>query len=478
MRGSASPSTTQAAGSPLSAAAALADLISTLARPSAVVVKLSQAMGLAFAATSPAVGPAAKAAFGLAADAAFGLDPRAREDYGYSGDETLGPIGKAIIARYYGVAPARSYMLGCSNGGRHAMVAASRFPDRYDGFVAGDPGFELPRAAVQGAWDIQSFLPINRDIRKAFTPAETALISRKILDACDGLDGVRDGIVADIKACQKVFHLSDLTCANDKTEECLSAPQVQGLTRSFEGARNSKGEPLYSDWSYDAGISGSNWLFWKVASGVPAWNGNPLIATMGAASLAMIFTTPPSTPKGDPADLITYLARFNFDTDAPKIYATGVSGGIDYQESAWDFMTPPDAENPTLAGLKAAGGKLIVYHGQSDPVFSFNAIARWAEKLDANNGGNAGSFARLFAVPGMNHCSGGPATDRFDALGAIVDWAENGKAPDRIIASVRPDNKEVPADWSPSRTRPLCPWPTVARYVGPDVEKADSFVCK
>ena len=111
-------------------------------------------------------------------------------------------------------------------------------------------------------------------------------------------------------------------------------------------------------------------------------------------------------------------------------------------------------------------------------VFSFNSIAGWDEKLDANAGGKAAEFARLFAVPGMNHCSGGPATDSFDALGAIVDWVEKGDAPDAILASARADNKERPVNWSKSRTRPLCPWPKIARYVSGDIEKAESFACQ
>ena len=135
---------------------------------------------------------------------------QARDDYGYAGDATLGPIGKAIIAKFYGEPPARSYMFGCSNGGRHAMVAASRLGDQYDGFVAGDPGFNLPRAAIQHAWDVQSFQMIDPDVKKSFAPADMALISRKVLEACDKLDGVEDGMVGDIKACQKAFHLADL----------------------------------------------------------------------------------------------------------------------------------------------------------------------------------------------------------------------------------------------------------------------------
>ncbi len=424
----------------------------------------------------------ANASFGLGAGAAFGIDPQARDDYGYTGDVKMGEVGKALVAEYYGVAPARSYMLGCSNGGRHAMVAASRMGEAYDGFVAGDPGFELPRAAVQHAWDVQSFLTIDPDIKKSFSAADMALVASKVLEVCDGFDGVKDGIVADIRACQKAFHLADLTCRGDKAADCLSATQVKALNRAFQGPHNSQGEQLYSDWPFDAGMGATNWRFWKVFSGIPPWNGNPLIATMGAASLAEIFTTPPTITKGDPDSLIDFLAHFDFDRDAPKIYAHGkfmVSNQTyDYAELAWEFMTPPDADDPKLERLRQAGHKLILYHGQSDGVFSFNSSARWWEKLDANLGGKGAEVARLFAVPGMNHCAGGPATDAFDALGAIVDWAEKGKAPSVLIAHVRADNKELPANWSATRSRPLCPWPKVARYTSGDVEKAESFVCR
>ena len=420
--------------------------------------------------------------YGLEGGAAFGVDPQARDDYGYTGDMRLGPIGKAIIAKFYGEPPASSYMMGCSNGGRHAMVAASRMGDQYDGFVAGDPGFNLPRAAIQHAWDAQSFETIDPDIKKSFSTADMSLISKKVLEVCDKLDGVEDGIVGDIKACQKAFHLADLQCQGAKTDTCLSKVQVDALNRAFGGPRNSKGEQLYTEWPFDAGMNSGNWRFWKVFSGIPPWNNNPLIATMGAASLAAVFTTPPTMTKGDPDTLLGFLNAFDFDKDAPKIYAKGmytVDGkSIDYKESAWEFMTPPDADNPKLETLRAAGHKIILYHGQSDGVFSFNASADWIEKLNANSGGDASSFARLFAVPGMNHCAHGPATDNFDMLSAVVDWAEKGNAPDRIIASVSSDNKEVPADWSPDRTRPLCPWPKVARYRGGDKEKAESFVCK
>ncbi|MDA8250371.1 MAG: tannase/feruloyl esterase family alpha/beta hydrolase [Rhodospirillales bacterium] len=424
----------------------------------------------------------ANAGLGLASGAAFGLDPQARDDYGYAGDARIGPVGKAIVARFYGIAPAYAYMMGCSNGGRHAMVAASRFADRYDGFVAGDPGFDLPRAAIQHAWDVQSLHEVDPDIRKSFSPADMALVARKVLETCDALDGLADGMVNDIRACQQAFHPAGLQCSGARTDQCLSSAQVAALVRMAAGPHDSSGRQLYSDWPFDAGMAGRNWRFWKIESGIPPWHGNPLIATMGAASLAWIFSTPPVQTRGDPDSLLDFLLHFDVDRDAPRIYATGsaaVNGApVAYRESSWGFMTPPDADDPKLAALRAAGHKLIVYHGQSDPVFSFNATARWYEKLAANAGGDASGFARLFAVPGMTHCAGGPATDRFDALGAMVDWVEHARAPDRLIATVSPGNKEIPANWSKTRTRPLCVWPKVARYVGGDAEHAGSFACR
>ncbi|RTR18677.1 tannase/feruloyl esterase family alpha/beta hydrolase [Azospirillum griseum] len=418
---------------------------------------------------------------GLTAGSAFGLDPQARRDYGYASDTTMAAVGKAVIAKFYGAGPQRSYMFGCSNGGRHAMVTASRTPEQYDGYVAIAPGFNLPKAAVQHAWDVQSFRTINPDIRKSFSAADMTLVANGVLKACDRLDGLADGLVSDVRACQKTFDLSSLQCAGDKTDQCLSPTQVTALKRAFAGPVNRKGEALYSDWSFDGGMGAKNWRGWKV-EGIPAWDGYPVIAVMGAASLSHIFTTPPTPVAGTPTALVDFLANFDFDRDAPKIHAKGsatIDGRrIDYTESAMEFMTPPDAANPTLAGLKAAGGKMIVVHGQSDAVFSINDTARWYEALNANTNGDAAAFARFFAVPGMSHCRGGPATDTFDALAAIVDWAERGKAPDRIIATVSEKNDELPADWSKTRTRPLCVWPKVPRYVGGDPETAESFDCQ
>jgi len=222
-------------------------------------------------------------------------------------------------------------------------------------------------------------------------------------------------------------------------------------------------------------LGGNDWRGWKLESPIPGFEGLPMIAVLGAGSLAQVFTTPPTQVAGTPQALIDYLRGFDFERDAPKITATTKA----YPVSAMDFMAPTDWRKPKLAELKAAGGKIIVYHGASDGAFSVQATIDWFEKLRANNDGDASGFARFYSVPSMNHCSGGPATDRFDLFNVIVDWVEHKKAPGVVTAEARANNAELPADWSKTRSRPLCEWPKVARYRGTgDLESAGSFQCE
>ncbi|MET3381941.1 MULTISPECIES: tannase/feruloyl esterase family alpha/beta hydrolase [Variovorax] len=405
----------------------------------------------------------------------FGLDPQARLDYGYNAVSQLTPMAKNLIAKAYGRGPDRSYFGGCSNGGRHAMVAAVRSADQYDGILAGDPGFNLPKAAVAQLYGAQQYAAVasaktpagQPDLQSAFTPAELKLVADKVLQRCDALDGLADGIVSNVNACKTRFDIQTAvpTCAaGTRDGMCLSAPQKKALADVFKGARNSAGQAIYSSFPFDAGVSGANWREWKFASP----------PTRDAGAVGFIFSTPPlaDRPQGLP-----FALGFDMDRDAPRIAATD---GV-FRESALSFMTPPDAAN--LGALRNRGGRMIVYHGTSDPVFSSDDTQAWYDRVQAANGGDASSFARYFPVPGMNHCAGGPATDQFDMLSALVDWVEQGKAPASVTASARGTgaavpNAEVPANWSAQRTRPLCPYPQVATYTGGDTERASSFACK
>ncbi len=431
---------------------------------------LDDALNMGFAVISSDAGHAS------AQNPLFGLDPQARIDYGYNAVATLTPMAKQTIKTAYGKTPDRSYFDGCSNGGRHAMVAAARSSAQYDGIIAGDPGFHLPKAAIGEMWGAQQFAKVATattatglpDITTGFTAAERQLVASRIIAKCDALDGVTDGMVQDIKACQANFSLANdvPTCSgNVRDGTCLTAAQKDAIGNVFSGARNSAGAALYASFPYDVGVNGANWAQWKQSNSI----------TLDPAAAAFTFTTPPQSASLL-SQLSSYALNFSMDNDAPKIFATS---GV-YTESSWSFMAPPDETN--LSALKQRGAKLMVYHGTSDPVFSSNDTTDWYQRLMAANGGDASNFARLYTVAGMNHCSGGPTADQFDMLTPMVAWVEQGKAPDSVIATARDasnaiPNSEVPADWGAARTRPLCPYPKVARYRGGDVNSAASFSC-
>ncbi|OYX09584.1 MAG: feruloyl esterase, partial [Rhizobiales bacterium 32-66-8] len=379
-----------------------------------------------------------------------------------------------MVEAYYDADITYSYGVGGSNGGRHAMIAASRLPESFDGLLVGYPGFNLPKAAIQHAWDVQGFLSVADTVAESFSPDDLAVVAKGVLAACDGLDNLEDGLINAVDACQATFDIDTLTCADGSSAACLTPLQVAALAKIHAGPTNSKGEQLYSPWAWDSGIASSDWRFWKLESAIPPWGNGSLIMVMGSASLAQIFTTPPTAVAGTPEALLDYLRSFNFDTDAPKIFATDAT----FTESAMDVMTPPGADDPELAELRDAGGKMIVFHGVSDPVFSVLDTTEWYRRLDANNGDAAEDFVRFYRVPGMNHGASGPTTTDFDFFSALVDWVENGTAPEAIEAAVMAENAEANAAGLAGVTRKLCPFPLVATYVEGDASAAESFACQ
>ena len=402
----------------------------------------------------------------------FGIDPQARLDYGYQAVGKLTPMAKQAIHLAYGKGPDRSYFGGCSNGGRHALVAAARYADQYDGILAGAPGYNLPKAAVANIFGAQRYATVATDpadLSTAFTAAERGRVAQAVLARCDALDGATDGIVQDTTACQAAFSLErDVpTCTAGRDGSCLSAAQKSAITPIFSGAVTRGGAPVYASFPYDAGLGAGGIAFWEFTA--------PLALDSGAVGL--IFKVPPENPAGFNGPAFTLGA--DIDALVAGINATNAT----YGESAMSFMTPPD---PTkLSTLKNRGGKLIVYHGVSDAIFSVDDSQALFRGLNQANGGDASDFARLFRVPGMGHCSGGPATDQFDALSALVQWVEQGQAPEQITARARGAgnpggvNAELPAGWAADRARPLCPWPKVARYRGTgSLETAESFSCQ
>lgn len=404
----------------------------------------------------------------------FGIDPEARLDYGYQAVSKLTPMAKQAVALTYGKGPDRSYFAGCSNGGRHAMVAAARYFNDYDGILAGAPGYNLPKAALANLAGAREYAKVatvspvtsSTELATAVTNTERALIASRVLAKCDALDSAADGLVQDVAACQAAFNLADdvPTCSGARDGTCLTADQKTVLQTIFDGPRTGGGQRIYASFPYDAGFG---------ASGIPAWE---YVAAMDrdSGALGFIWQIPPADPVGFSG--VTYA----LNTDIDALYANLFTSNGTYTQSAMSFMTPPDPTN--MQGLRNRGGKIMVYHGVSDPIFSVNDSETWYQGVVQNTGDN---FARFYRVPGMGHCSGGPATDQFDLLTPLVAWVEQGVAPAEVVATARGAgnaggvNSEVPGSWAANRTRPLCPYPKVARYKGSgSLEVAGSFVCQ
>lgn len=409
-------------------------------------------------------------------DIVFGSDPVARANYGGSSLKRVTDVAKAVIARLYGRAPERSYFVGCSKGGQEGMALAQRFPDEFDGIIAAAPGFSLPRAALAQVWDVQTFGTLAaqpgrsgfdfRRLPATFSEAQFGLVRAAVLAACDANDGLADGIVGRFERCTARRVLPQLrrrSCtAGAAGALCLSTAQIDALQRSLNGPRDAAGRSLYASFPWDGGIGTPGWRLWKTGSAtLPA-----LHILTGGPALAMIFIVPPSPLRADPQSYVDWETAFDMNRDAGRIYATDTT----FPRSAWTDIA---ARSPDLSAFRTHGGKLIVPHGASDPVFSIADTLAWYREVQAREHGRADSFVRVFPVPGMNHCSGGPATDGFDAFAALVAWVEQGRAPERIVASAGPASP-----W-PGRTRPLCPFPRIAIYRGRgSIEDAASFTCK
>ena len=406
---------------------------------------------------------------------AFGIDPQARLDYGYQAVGKMTPIAKQAIALAYGKGPDRSYFGGCSNGGRHTLIAAARSANDYDGFLAGAPGYRLPLAALANIWGAQQYAKVATGnpataagLETAYTLAERKTVSNAVLARCDALDGAVDGIVQATSTCQKVFDfMRDVpTCSGARDGSCLTLEQKLAIGPIYSGATLKNGKRFYASFPFDAGHG---------TTGVAGWEFGASL-NLDSGAVGTIFKVPPTTaPLTNGA---AFSLGLDIDATLPELYATNAA----YGESAMSFMTPPDASS--LDGVRRRGAKMLVYHGVSDAIFSVDDTERWYRDLEKDSGGKTSDFARFYRMPGMGHCSGGPATDQADFLSPLVAWVEGGKAPAAIVASARGPgnpggvNADVPASWAPDRTRPLCPFPGVARYNGAgDVERAENWAC-
>ncbi|KGE01907.1 hypothetical protein JL39_03920 [Rhizobium sp. YS-1r] len=386
----------------------------------------------------------------------FGADPQARLEYGNMQIPQVTAAAKSLIGSFYGEALKFSYFYGSSNGGRQAMIAAQQYPDLFNGILASAPGFRLAQASIQALYQAQISAKVAPkgpdglpDLKNTLTADEKAVVVTKILDACDMLDGAKDGMVSRISACQP--DVAEWACKAGETTGCLPEAKADYVKKLFAGAYTSDGRQIYAPWPFDPGMADqtSNSYFFLFA---------------GEAS--HIYTTPPTITQ----DIVGYGLSADIDREFAKISATAAPFTV-----AGTDLT--NGESPDMDKFRANGGKLMIYNGTADFAFSVYDVAAYYKKVEQRYGADAArDFVRVFFVPGMAHTRGGSfGTDQFDAFGALTQWVEKGIAPTRMISTAR---AEAGVKW-PGRTRPLCLYPSEAVYDGHgDVEKAESFVCQ
>lgn len=376
---------------------------------------------------------------------------QAKMDFGYRATHVATLAGKAITAQHYAHAPKRSYFLGCSTGGKQGLMEAQRFPWDFDGIVAGAPSINELGDAMAVLWITLAFL--DKDHRALLKSEDFKLIHSAVLEACDRNDGVKDGLIGDPRRC--AVNLGKLKCASNGTESCLSSEQLAAVQKIYSGPVTSGGERLYS-----GGATLGSELHWLL-------EGPGLLSLEGMLKyLTEQFRYTAFYPDPGPAWKVT---DFDFERDSRRL----------------GLMEPLySPTNPDLRQFKAAGGKLMLYHGWSDILVMPSDSVDYYETVERTMGGQSATqdFFRLFMLPGVAHCGGGEGADTVDYLSSLEAWVEHGQAPDKLIgAHLKTDGVAASMKFplnSPNIefSRPLYPYPLTAKYLGHgDPKDASSF---
>jgi hypothetical protein len=378
--------------------------------------------------------------------ATFAGSPQKFLDYAYRGVHVAALAAKRVLQAYYDSLPRRSYFDGCSTGGRQGLIAAQRFPDDFDGIVVGAPVLDFAGTMI-------GYVNNQRALSAAPLAVEKlTLIADAVYGKCDAADGLKDGLIDDPRRC--TFKPADLPQCPDDADGpgCFTAAQTRTIAAIYSGVTRN-GVVLAPGWPPGAEIAvpapnggtSSGWVPWFVAAGP---NARPIEALFGETFFKyMAFGRP--NPSYD-------WTTFNIDNDVDKLQWT---------------RSVLDATDPDLSRFKAHGGKIVSYFGWADPALNPMMGVHYYERVLGRLGPSTTDFYRLFMVPGMFHCSGGIGVSTFDAFTPLVEWVENGTAPSSIVGSRLVDGKVV-------RTRPLCPYPEVAKYSGSgSIDDAVNFRC-
>jgi Tannase and feruloyl esterase len=415
-------------------------------------VQLSTSMSKGYAVTATDTGHT-----GSPIEAGWAMGhPEKVVDFGHRGIHEMTRVAKEAVRAFYGKTPKRSYFAGCSDGGREALMEAQRYPDDYDGILAGAPANNWTPLLATAVYDTQA---LTVDPASFIPPAKITTISSAVLAACDQLDGVHDGILNDPRECH--FDPTTIQCKAEDSDKCLTAAQVTALKKLYEGTLDSKGHVVYPGYLPGAEEGEGGWGLWITG----------------------------------PAPVKSLMAFFG----------NGFFSGFVYEKHDWDYKTfhvdadlkaanektaqALNATDADLKSFKARGGKLILYHGWNDPaITALNTVNYYDSVLAKMGQHDVDSFVRLYMVPGMQHCGGGPGPDSFGAVGdlkfddqqhsmdaSLEQWVEKGTVPSTIIASKFEGQDRTHA----KMTRPLCTYPLVAKYKGSgDTNEAASFACQ
>lgn len=372
-------------------------------------------------------------------------------DFGGRAHQAGNLVARALIKAYYGSDPSRSYWVGCSGGGREGLLMAQRYPDLYDGFLVGSPVANFSGEGLRLVYNGQQFYGDNW-----LTQDKLPILGKAVYEKCDGLDGLVDGLIDDPRKCT-FDPIKDLpACPGDVDDgkTCFTSGQMSALKNVYTGPHVSGPGGKFTNLELPLGSeyyvnNASGWNFF-------VWMPQNTLFTHGSSFVQYMAFDPPAGPDYD-------WRTFNFtnDEDTLKVVKSGIIEKI-------------DAQDTNLWQLKLNGGKIIHYHGWTDTVVVPASSYKYYEAVQ-DIIGNAGTqdFYKLYMVPGMGHCSGALAsTNMDDMFNHLVDWVENGVEPNALIAS-RPENGELAA-----RTRPACPYPEVARYLGSgSIDDAANFTC-
>jgi feruloyl esterase len=374
-------------------------------------------------------------------------DPQKAIDYAYRAVHMTATTAKAITADYYDRPAAHSYWNSCSNGGRQGLIEAQRFPEDFDGIVANAPWVDQTGFTVGALWNqrVLTETPV--------TPGKMALVAERVMATCDVVDGLEDGLIDDPRACRFDPTRDVPVCrAGTDTDQCLTPAQASAVAKVYGGVV-SEGEHYFPGFMLGSeaitplrggGGTGSGWL--NVI--VPTPGGGSADFGLADNTMKYLVNVPPN-PDWD-------YRRFDFDRDLPML-------------EGWGALA--NAKDPDLAKFRARGGKILMTYGWADTILQPLMGVHYYERAVEENGPSTPDFFRLFMVPGMAHCAGGIGPDSHDPITAIVDWVEAGKAPDTIVASKIVNDKVT-------RSRPLCPYPQVARYSGRgSIDDAANFRC-